>query len=193
VTSIAIARSPTVGTSADNAITIAAVTAAAFSCCDPEATTTSRDGSPVAARDALDERRLVVMSAPDLSALAGARAGTIGVTLRMKKHKDEHRPPRNEGCAGELLLTSSWRRPASYSSKVRGAPLLRPPAPPWRSRAPLLMAPATDANSTTASTACGDGGRGFHILGGPRPPSLSSSSSSDDDPAGVPGGESPCC
>jgi hypothetical protein len=98
VTSIAIARSPAVGTSADNAITIAAVTAVAFSCCDPEATTTSRDGSPVAAaltaaRDALDERRLVVTSAPDLSALVGARAGTIGVTLRMKKHKDEHRPP----------------------------------------------------------------------------------------------------
>jgi hypothetical protein len=50
------------------------------------ATAASRDGSPVTAAlaavcDALNERHLVVMGAPDLSALAGARAGTIGVTL----------------------------------------------------------------------------------------------------------------
>jgi hypothetical protein len=50
----------------------------------------SRDGSPVAAapatvRGALDERRLVVTGAPDLSALAGMRAGTIGVTLSTKR------------------------------------------------------------------------------------------------------------
>jgi hypothetical protein len=46
----------------------------------------SRDGSPAAAaltavRDALDERRLIITGTPDLSTLAGVRAGTIGVTL----------------------------------------------------------------------------------------------------------------
>jgi hypothetical protein len=46
----------------------------------------SRDDSPVAAAltaacDGLEEHRLVVTGAPNLSALAGARAGTIGVTL----------------------------------------------------------------------------------------------------------------
>jgi hypothetical protein len=59
------------------------------------ATAASRDGSPVAAtltavRDALDERRLVIIGAPDLSALAGVRVGMIGVTLRTKKQKDRH-------------------------------------------------------------------------------------------------------
>jgi hypothetical protein len=34
-----------------------------------------------AARDALDDRRIFVTSVADLSALAGARAGMIGVTL----------------------------------------------------------------------------------------------------------------
>jgi hypothetical protein len=54
------------------------------------ATTASRDGSPVTAalaaiRGAFDERRLIIIGAPDLSALAGARAGTIGVTLSTRK------------------------------------------------------------------------------------------------------------
>jgi hypothetical protein len=35
-----------------------------------------------ATRDALDERRLVGMAAPDLNTLAGARGGTVGATLR---------------------------------------------------------------------------------------------------------------
>jgi hypothetical protein len=50
------------------------------------ATAMSRDGSPVTAapaavHSALVERRLIVVGAPNLSALAGARAGTIDVTL----------------------------------------------------------------------------------------------------------------
>jgi hypothetical protein len=61
--------------------------AAAAPCCGPVATAVSHDGSPVATapaavRGALAERHLVVVGAPDLSALADARAGTIGVTLR---------------------------------------------------------------------------------------------------------------
>jgi hypothetical protein len=50
-------------------------------------------------------------------------------------------------------------------------------------------APATDACSSTASAALGDG-VGDSTSWGARPPSLSSSSSSDDEFSGVPGGES---
>jgi hypothetical protein len=35
-----------------------------------------------AARDTLDERRLVGTAASDISTLAGARGGTVGATLR---------------------------------------------------------------------------------------------------------------
>jgi hypothetical protein len=51
----------------------------------------SRDGSPVATaavRGTLSERRLIVTGVPDLSALAGVRAGTIGVTLSTTKQKE---------------------------------------------------------------------------------------------------------
>jgi hypothetical protein len=56
-----------------------------------------RDGSPVvavplAARGALDERFLVGTDVSDLSTLAGARAGTDGVTLRMKNTKLSTKP-----------------------------------------------------------------------------------------------------
>jgi hypothetical protein len=58
------------------------------------ATAMGRSGSPIAAappavRDALDERRLVGTDVSDLSALAGARSGTVGVTLRTKKKIQE--------------------------------------------------------------------------------------------------------
>jgi hypothetical protein len=79
-----------VGTSAGDAGTTAAVAATASSCCGPKATAVSSGDSPVtavlaAASGALNERCLVITGAPDLSALAGARAGTIDVTLRTKK------------------------------------------------------------------------------------------------------------
>jgi hypothetical protein len=38
-----------------------------------------------AARDTLDERRLVGTDASDLSTLAGARGGTVGATLRTRR------------------------------------------------------------------------------------------------------------
>jgi hypothetical protein len=44
------------------------------------------------ARDALDERRLVGTDASDLSALASARAGTVGATLRTPKQEIELQP-----------------------------------------------------------------------------------------------------
>jgi hypothetical protein len=40
-----------------------------------------------AARDALDEHRLVGTAASDLSTLAGARGGTVGATLRTRKRE----------------------------------------------------------------------------------------------------------
>jgi hypothetical protein len=85
------AWSPAENTSAGDtdatAVAAAVVTATApTSCCSPVATAVSRGGSPdaaalAAAHGTLDERRLVSTGAPDLSALAGARAGTLGVTL----------------------------------------------------------------------------------------------------------------
>jgi hypothetical protein len=61
------------------------------------ATVVSRNGSPIATvlaavRGALAERRLVVTGVPDLSALAGARARTICVTLSTRKQKNKHQP-----------------------------------------------------------------------------------------------------
>jgi hypothetical protein len=94
------ARSPAEGAGAGDAgvIVVAAVVAAAAaaaSCCGHAATIVERGDSPIAAvppaaRGALDERHLVGTDVSDLSALAGARAGTVGVTLRPKKGKTEH-------------------------------------------------------------------------------------------------------
>jgi hypothetical protein len=90
------AWSPRGGTSAGDAVATAVAAAAAVSSrCGPAATNVSRGGSPVAsalaaAHGALNECRLVVTGIPDLSALVGARVRTIGVTLRTKRHKDEH-------------------------------------------------------------------------------------------------------
>jgi hypothetical protein len=64
-----------------------AASTAATSCHDPVAMTAPCSGSLAAAalsvaRDALDERRLMGMDEPDLSALTGTRSGTVGATLR---------------------------------------------------------------------------------------------------------------
>jgi hypothetical protein len=93
-------RSLAVGASAggaDVAVLAAAVTTvvAAASCCGLVATAVPRGGSPIAgalpaARGALDECHLVGTDVSDLSALVGARAGTIGVTLQMRKYENEH-------------------------------------------------------------------------------------------------------
>jgi hypothetical protein len=66
-------------------------------------------GSPVVAtslavRDALDERRLVGTDASNLSALAGARAGTDDITLRTKKHKTEYQPHEAVTTPPEIIL-----------------------------------------------------------------------------------------
>jgi hypothetical protein len=89
------ARSPAVRAAVGN-VDVAAVAAVvsavadAASCCGPVATAVARGGSPVAAalpaaRGALDDRRLVGTDVSNLRALAGARAGTTGATLRTRK------------------------------------------------------------------------------------------------------------
>jgi hypothetical protein len=123
------------------ATAVAAATAAISSCCGLVATAVSHDGSPVAAalaaaRGALDERRLVITGAPDLTALAGARARTIGVTLRTKKHKDEHRPLEIKGAQGKWCSPQVGEAPLLFL-EGSGAPLLHLPTQPWRSAAPL--------------------------------------------------------
>jgi hypothetical protein len=104
------------------------------------ATAVLRSGSPVAAAltttcGALDKRRLIVTGAPNLSALAGARAGTIGVTLQTKKHKDEHLPLEIKGAQGKSAHLK-LEKPRFLFLEGLGAPLLHPPVPPWRSPAP---------------------------------------------------------
>jgi hypothetical protein len=83
----------------------AAVAAASTSCRDSVAVAAPRGDSLVAAalsaaRGALDERHLVGTDASDLSALAGARAGTVGATLQTQKHRAELQPleTRYAGC-----------------------------------------------------------------------------------------------
>jgi hypothetical protein len=71
------------------------VIVAVATCCGSVATATLRGGSLVVTAvllvtlDALDERRLVGMDAPDLSALAGARGGGRSAPpCERKKQKD---------------------------------------------------------------------------------------------------------
>jgi hypothetical protein len=57
----------------------------------------TRDGSPVTAaltavRSTFIERRPVIVGATGLSALAGARAGTIGITLSARKQNSKRQP-----------------------------------------------------------------------------------------------------
>jgi hypothetical protein len=73
-----------------------------------------------AVRGALSERRLVVAGIPNLSSLAGARVGTVDITLSAKKRKSERQPLEIEGARGEMLLTSNWRIPASSSLRAGG-------------------------------------------------------------------------
>jgi hypothetical protein len=178
----------------------------------PVATAVSRGDSPVVAvlattRATLDERPHVGTDASDLSTLAGARAGTIGVTLRIGKHKDEHRPleikdARGKCCSsqvGEALLPLPRRFggtvvPVGAVVALTGATTVLADS---STDDPVAgaTAPTVGACSMASSVARGDGGRGLHLSGGPPPPppSLSSSSSSDDKFTGVVGGESPCC
>jgi hypothetical protein len=66
---------------------------AATACCGSEAVAAPCEPSLAAvavlptARDAFDKRRLVGTAMSDLSTLAGARGGTVGATLRMRRRE----------------------------------------------------------------------------------------------------------
>jgi hypothetical protein len=90
--------------------------AAVASCCNPVAMAVPHGGSLVAAalsaaRSTLDERRLVGTDASDLSALAGARAGTVGATLRMHKHEIKLQHLEIRGTRGERHLPQAGEAP----------------------------------------------------------------------------------
>jgi hypothetical protein len=66
--------------------------ATASACCGLTTAVVTRDGSLAAAvlaavRGTLSERRPIVAGVPNLSTLAGARAGMVGVTLLPKEVK----------------------------------------------------------------------------------------------------------
>jgi hypothetical protein len=190
----------------------AAVAAAAVSCCGPAATVVGRGGPPVAAafpaaRDALDERCLVIMDVSDLSAFAGARAGTDGSPCKRKgKHEDEHQPLKIRGALGRCNLPQGGEAPLNLprgfgrSHSASRRPCRCSPVPPLREQPPPLTvrwrapprsprAPAPLPPPWPVAT-----GVGIPPLRGGLPPLLSSSSSSDDGEfLGVTGGERPCC
>jgi hypothetical protein len=168
----------------DGSPVVVVLATTAFACYGPVTVVVTRDSLPVAValaaiRSTLAKRRPVVAGAPDLSAFAGARAGTIGVTLSTRKQKSKRQPLEIKGVRGEMLLTSSWRKPASSSLRAGGTSI----APAGASAAPAgassdgpmegASAPATGTNSTAASSARGDRGGGFYLSGVARPPSLS--------------------
>jgi hypothetical protein len=56
------------------------------------------------ARGALDERRFVGTATSDLSTLAGARWGTVGVTLRTQRQKNQTPASRGQRVSGSDSL-----------------------------------------------------------------------------------------
>jgi hypothetical protein len=85
-------------------------TTTAAPCCGLVATVVPRGCSLVAtalaaARGDLDDHRLVGTVVSNLSTWAGARAGTVGVTLRMRNTRVSIDPSKSR-TTGEMLLTS---------------------------------------------------------------------------------------
>jgi hypothetical protein len=127
------------------------------------------------ARSALDERRLVGTDASDFSALAGARAGTIGATLRTRRQEIKLQPLEIRMSGGTtaylkvekprfLFLEGSTG--AAVEAVVATAAL--PDASPVRAASSAgrltagACAPTTGAYASAASAALGEG---FHLLG----------------------------
>jgi hypothetical protein len=81
---------------------------AVATCCGSAATAALCGGSPVATAvlpvtlGALDERLLVGTDASDLSALAGARGGTVGATLRTQNGRIRLLPIKNVASGGAV-------------------------------------------------------------------------------------------
>jgi hypothetical protein len=120
--------------------------------------------------------------ASDLSALASARAGTVGATLRTQKQEIELQllETRTSGRATAYLKVEKPRflflegsTGAAVAAAVATATL--PDASAARAASSTdrpaagALAPATSACSSAASAALGEGGEGFHLSGGPAP------------------------
>jgi hypothetical protein len=164
--------------------------AAPTSRCGPMAMAVSRGGSPdaaalAAARGALDERRLIGTHASDLSTLAGARAGTIGVTLRTGNTRVSIGPSESrthEGNATNLKLEKprflfiegsggAAVAPAGAAVALAGTSAVLTSSSNDNPTAGAST-PAAGASSAAASMARGDGGGGFHLSGGLPPVAL---------------------
>jgi hypothetical protein len=158
------------------------------------ATAVPRDGLPVVAalpatRGAPVERRLVGMDTSDLRALADARAGIVGATLRTQKQKTELQSLET-GAPGEGTTYLKVEKPRFLflegSAGAIVAPIVATAALP---DAPAVLAgtsaaraasstdrsavgasaPTVSACSFAASTSLSDGGGGFHLSrGAPR-------------------------
>jgi hypothetical protein len=105
-----------------------AATTAATSCRDPVATAAPCGGSLAAAalsvtRGALDERRLMGTDASDLSALAGARAGTVDATLRTRRQKIELQPLKTRTSGEPYFLFLEGSTGAAVAAAVATAAL----------------------------------------------------------------------
>jgi hypothetical protein len=175
------------------AATVAATTATT-SCRDPVATAASCGGSLAAvalstARSALDERRLMGTDASNLSALAGARAGTVSATLRTRRQETELQPFET-GTPGGATTYLKVEKPRFLflegSAGAAVAPVVATAALPDASAtcagasavgaasstdrpAAGASAPATGVCSSAVSAALGEGGEGFHLSGGAAP------------------------
>jgi hypothetical protein len=153
---------------------IIALAVATSACCGPVTEAGTRDGSLVTAaltlvRVTLAKRRPVVAGAPDLSALAGAMAGMIDVTMSTREQKSKRHPSKSKAREGRCCspqvgetplplargLGGTSVAPAGISSAHAGASTDSPAAG--------ASAPTAGTNSTAASPARGDRSRGFHL------------------------------
>jgi hypothetical protein len=95
-----------------------------------------------AARDALDERRLVGIVASDLNTLAGARGARWASPYKHENEKFKLSLISKMRHTGDWSPTSGWRIPASSSSGARRTLWPRPAWPPPHPQPSLRRAPA---------------------------------------------------
>jgi hypothetical protein len=190
---------------------------AVATCCCSAAAAALREGSPVAAAvppvtlGALDEHLLEGTDASDLSALAGARGGTVSATLRTQNERIRLMLLENgasggvitylkvekprflflKGSPGAVAATSVIATALPGVSAVRIG-IFTTRATPFVDRLVAgASAPTPGTCSPAASAALSEGGAGSHLTGGLPPVVSSSSSSPDDEYSEVAEGESP--
>jgi hypothetical protein len=190
---------------ASAAITTRSSSVAVVACCGSEAAATPREPSLAAvamlpaARDTLDEHRLVGTTASDLNTMAGARGARWAPPCERESKKVKPSLVSKMRRVGQRSPTSGWRIPVSSSSGDRRT--LCPPPQPLSSQRRAPTPPRRASPPSYAAWRCllcclrgsGRGGRRLPPIGESCPPSLSSSSSCDDEYSEVAGEESPSC